>query len=140
MKHAAQGVVLDEDGNLLVRSAPILDFLGDEEGIARTEVWAEGGDPLGLGTPRFALRFEPGQPSVVRLCVSVDRPRELDPALASRLHAALLGHNAELAAKVARKDLTVDVTLVNRGAEPPWAEPYRPVDEPARPLSVAAEP
>src|SRR5205085_1805228 len=58
-KHATQEVLLDEDGNLLVRPVPLLDLLGDEEGIARWPIWAEGIDPLGLGRPRFALGFEP---------------------------------------------------------------------------------
>ena len=117
-KHASQGVVSDEDGTLLVGPAPLLDLLGDEEGIAREPIggaWGERPDPLGLGKPMFALRFEPGRPSVVRLSVSVDRPDELDPALAARLHAVLLDHNPELASRFAQKRLAIDVAFVDRG-------------------------
>ena len=85
-KHATQEVLLDEDGSLLVRPVPLLDLLGNEEGIARWPIWADGIDPLGLGRPRFALRFEPGWPSVVRLWASVDRWRKVDPTHAYRGH------------------------------------------------------
>jgi hypothetical protein len=106
-----EGVLLDVDGEILVRPGPLLDFLGDREGVARWAVGGESGDPLGLGTPRFTLAFEPGQPSAVRLCVSVDRPEELPPALAERLHAVLLGHNPELALRSARGELAIDVVF-----------------------------
>jgi phenylacetate-coenzyme A ligase PaaK-like adenylate-forming protein len=138
-KHATQEVLLDEDGSLLVRPVPLLDLLGDEEGIARWPIWADGIDPLGLGRPRFALGFEPDAPSVVRLCVSVDCRRKVDPTLPSRLHASLLRDNPELAVRYARKDLTIDVALVDAGAEPPWADRSRPTDS-ALSLSMTTKP
>ena len=41
--------------------------------------------------------------------------------------------------RCARKDLTVDVALVDAGAEPPWADRYRPTDSPLS-LSMTAKP
>ncbi len=138
-KHATQEVLADEDGSLLVRPVPLLDLLGDEEGIARWPIWADGIDPLGLGRPMFALRLEPGRPSVVRLCVSVDRWRKVDPTLIGRLHAALLRENPELAVRSARTDVTIDVAMVDAGAEPLWADRSRPTDYPTS-LSMTAKP
>ena len=122
---ATEGVILDEDGTLLVRPARLLDLLGDQEGIARWGIWGECGDPLELGRPKFALRFEPGRPSIVRLCVAVvRRPRHSDPALSSMLHAALLSQNPELAQRVASNRVVVEVMLAEEGEEPDWADPY----------------
>jgi hypothetical protein len=72
----------------------------------------ESADPLGLGAPMFALAFEPGRPSVVRLCLSVGRPDRLDPALADRLRSVLPGRNPELAMRSARSALTIEVVLL----------------------------
>lgn len=130
---ATEGAILDEDGTLLVRPAPLLDLLGDQEGIARWGIWGECSDPLGLGRPRFALRLEPGQPSVVRLCVSViDRSLERGCTLAGIIDAALLSQNPELAERVASNRVVVEITLAGEGTEPPWADPYAAADHPAR--------
>jgi hypothetical protein len=139
VKHASHGAILDGEGGLLVCPGPVMDFLGDQEGIARCGVWSEVADPLGLGRPRFALQLEPGRPPVLRLWVSVDSPHEVDPALVRRLHAVLLHSNPALATRFEQKSLTIDVALVDTAAEPTWADEYRN-EEDARALWAAADP